>query len=445
MRSCSDTSAENVHAALWEAVRSELVERLGGSYRFLHDRVQEAAYALVPESERAREHLRIGRLLAAHTPPDKREETIFEIVNQLNRGATLMTSPDEREQLARLNLIAGKRAKASAAHAAALNYFASGAALLPDNAWERCSELTFALELNRAECEFVTGDLASAEERLSIVAERVTNLVDEGSVACLRIALYTVLRRWDRAIEIGLAYLTKVGIAWSPHPTAEEVREEHERLWQQLGSRPIESLFDLPAMSDPETRLTIDVLCELQGSSHWMDQNLEHLLLLRMANLSMQHGNTDASTVAYAYLSLVVGVRFGQYAAAYRFGLLAIDLVDKKGLDRANWRVYRGVGAWVVPWVRHLREARPVLRRSLQSCENWRPLPHYLMWISQHSGDAWSRQRRAARGRAPRGRGGTTEAHARSAQRCAARFHDGATRFHPDAAGVDPRLRIVWQ
>ena len=93
------------------------MERLGGSYRFLHDRVQEAAYALVPESERSREHLRIGRLLVAHTPPD--EETIFEIVNQLNRGATLMTSPDEREQLSRLNLIAGKRAKASAARRSA--------------------------------------------------------------------------------------------------------------------------------------------------------------------------------------------------------------------------------------------------------------------------------------------------------------------------------------
>ena len=375
------TSVDQVHAELWEAVRSELVERLGGSYRFLHDRVQEAAYALVPESRRSHEHLRIGRVLVAHTPPERREETIFEIVNQLNRGATRMMPPDEREQLSRLNLIAGRRARASAAYAAALDYFTSGARLLADDAWERRSELTFALELNRAECEFVTGDLASAEERLSIAAERVTNVVDEGSVACLRIALYTVLRRFDRAIEIGLAYLSKVGIAWSSHPTAEEVREEHERLWQQLGSHPIESLFDLPAMSDPETRLTIDVLSELQGCSHWMDQNLEHLLLLRMANLSMQHGNADASTVAYAYLGLVVGVRFGHYAAAHRFGLLAIDLVDKKGLDRAKTRVYWGVGAWVVPWVRHLREARPVLRRSLESCEHWRPLPFYLMAI----------------------------------------------------------------
>ena len=128
MRSCLECRPNTSTPTLWEAVRSELVERLGGSYRFLHDRVQEAAYALVPESERSREHLRIGRLLVAHTPPDRREETIFEIVNQLNRGATLMTSPDEREQLSRLNLIAGKRAKASAAYAAALDYFTSGAA-----------------------------------------------------------------------------------------------------------------------------------------------------------------------------------------------------------------------------------------------------------------------------------------------------------------------------
>jgi predicted ATPase len=128
--------AEQIDAELWEAVRSELVERLGGSYRFLHDRVQEAAYALLPESERGHEHLRIGRLLVAHTPPERREEAIFEIVNQLNRGAALMTSPDEREQLSRLNLLAGKRAKASAAYAAALDYFTSGARLLPDDAWE---------------------------------------------------------------------------------------------------------------------------------------------------------------------------------------------------------------------------------------------------------------------------------------------------------------------
>ena len=116
------TSEEQVHAALWEAVRQELVERLEGPYRFIHDRVQEAAYSLIPEASRAEAHLRIGRLLAAQTPPEKREEAIFEIVNQLNRGAALITAQEEREQLAELNLIAGKRAKASTAYASALTY-----------------------------------------------------------------------------------------------------------------------------------------------------------------------------------------------------------------------------------------------------------------------------------------------------------------------------------
>ena len=152
---------EEVHAALREAVRLELVERLPGAYRFLHDRVQEAAYSLIPEAARAAAHLHIGRLLLARTPPENREEAIFEIVNQLNRGGLLITSPDEREQLAKLNLLAGKRAKASAAYASALTYFVAGANLLSEHRWECQHELTFALELGRAECEFLTGEPAS--------------------------------------------------------------------------------------------------------------------------------------------------------------------------------------------------------------------------------------------------------------------------------------------
>src|SRR5262249_56026283 len=95
---------EALHNDLQEALRSGLVLHADGAYTFLHDRVQEAAYALIPEAKRAEAHLRIGRRLAAHTPPEQREEAIFEIVNHLNRGAALITARDEREQLAELNL-----------------------------------------------------------------------------------------------------------------------------------------------------------------------------------------------------------------------------------------------------------------------------------------------------------------------------------------------------
>src|SRR5262249_21493728 len=153
----SQESDEDMHGQLWEAVRAGLISRSEDSYRFLHDRVQEAAYSLIPEDLRPEAHVRIGRLLAAETPLDKQEEAIFEIVNQLNRGVHLITSLEERERVAELNLIAGKRAKASTAYASALNYLVAGATLLAGDAWERRYELIFQLELHRAECEFLTG------------------------------------------------------------------------------------------------------------------------------------------------------------------------------------------------------------------------------------------------------------------------------------------------
>src|SRR6185369_8715510 len=138
-------SMEQMHTQLAEAVGAGFILRLKDSYRFLHDRVQEAAYSLIPADERAQAHLRIGRLLAAHTSPNEREEGIFEIVSQLNRGSALIRSRDEKEQLAEFNLIAGKRAKASTAYISALHYLVAGAALLADEGREYRPDLMFAL------------------------------------------------------------------------------------------------------------------------------------------------------------------------------------------------------------------------------------------------------------------------------------------------------------
>ena len=124
-----------------------MVDFLESSYRFVHDRVHEAAYALIPTERRAAVHLRIGRMLVAHTPPGKLDEAIFEIVNQLNRASSLVTAPEEREQLAEFNLLAGKRAQASSAYVSALNYLTTGAALLTEDSWQQRRELSFALEL----------------------------------------------------------------------------------------------------------------------------------------------------------------------------------------------------------------------------------------------------------------------------------------------------------
>src|SRR5262249_25305633 len=149
-----DVSEEQLHSDLWEALRLELLVRFDDSYRFAHDRVQEAAYALIREERRAPAHLRIGRLLTAKIPPDKREEVVFDIVSHYNRASSLLTSADEREEVAALNLMAARRAKASAAYASALSYVGSGTGLLTEESWQDRHALAFALQLTRAECEY---------------------------------------------------------------------------------------------------------------------------------------------------------------------------------------------------------------------------------------------------------------------------------------------------
>src|SRR5712692_1378448 len=318
------TSEEQVHADLGEAVRLELIECLDSAYRFVHDRVREAAYSLIPEPSRADAHLRIGRLLVAHTPRDEREEVIFEIVNQLNRGVALISSPDEREELAELNLIAGKRAKDATAYASALTYLGAGRALLPEDCWERCGALAFALELHRAECEFLTGDFAAAEGRLLGLSKRARRLVDLATVTRLTEELFTTLGWGGRAAEACLDYLRQTGVQWSPQPTKEQVQQEYERIWRQIGSRSIEELVDLPLMTEPELRGTMDVLNAVVAPALWTDENLFCLVICRMANLSLEHGNSDGSCFAYVCLGMLLGHRFGNYPAGFSFGKLGL-------------------------------------------------------------------------------------------------------------------------
>jgi PAS domain S-box-containing protein len=362
------SSPEQVDAALWPAVRLELVAQLVDAYKFTHDRVQEAAYSLIPDEARTELHLLIGRLLLVKTPPEQRDESIFEIVNQLNRGAALITSRDEREQLADLNLLAGQRAKAATAYASALTHLTAGEALLPENSWERRHELTFALSLHRGECEFLTGALAEAEQRLAALSSRAANTMERARVTCLRADLYTTLDQGSRAIAVGLDYLRHLGIDWSPHPTEEQARCEYKRVWSQLADRTIESLIELPLMSDPASLATLDVLAKIGVPAFYTDANLLGLIACRVVNLSLERGNCDASCSAYVWLSMVAGPVFGDYRIAiYRFGQLGYDLVEGRGLTRFRARTYMDFGGSVLPWTRHVRAGRHLVRRAFEA------------------------------------------------------------------------------
>jgi PAS domain S-box-containing protein len=362
-----EVSRETLHGDMLEALRTGLVLESEGSFSFLHDRVQEAAYSLIPEALRPEVHLRIGRLLAAHTPPEKREEVIFEIVNQLNRGAAMISARAEKEQVAEFNLIAGKRAKVSTAYVSALNYLVAGAALMSDRGWEHRPDLMFALELHRAECEFLTGELTAAEARLTMLSSRAANPVDQATVACLQMGLYTTLDRSDRALEVCLDYLRHLGIDWSPNPTKEEARREYDRIWSLLGHQEIEDLIDLPLMSKPESVAALDVLSEALVAAMFMDPTLFSLIICRMINLSLEHGNADASCYAYVQFSAIAGPWFGDYKAGFRFGRLAYDLVERRGLKRFQARIYLCFGVYVMPYITHMRASLDVIRRAFDA------------------------------------------------------------------------------
>jgi PAS domain S-box-containing protein len=358
---------EAMHAALWDAVRSGIVLRSDGTYTFLHDRIQEAAYALIPEGERAMTHLRIGRVLAAETPAEHLEENIFDIVNQFGRGAVLISTWEEREQVTRLNLMAGKRAKGAAAYDAALRYFTAGRALLGETGWEQCYRPTFDLELNSAECAYLIGELAAAEERLTMLLNRAQTTVDAAAVTCLRINLYTTLDQSDSAVEVGLEYLRRVGGRWPSHPTEEDVRHAYDRLWLQLGANSIEALLDLPPMRDPDRCATMDVLTVLTSPAFFTDLNLFRLVVSRMATLSLEFGNSDGSCLGYEWLGGVLGTYFGEYEAGLRFGRLGLDMVEKRGLGRFRARVYLVFAVHVAHWTQPLQTSRAYLRRAFQA------------------------------------------------------------------------------
>jgi PAS domain S-box-containing protein len=356
------TPEERVQGTLWPAIRDELVERDEGSYKFTHDRVQEAAYSLLPEGLRAETHLRIGRLLAANTPAEQREGAVFEIVNQLNRASSLMTAPEEREQLAEFNLLAGERAQASSAYASALNYLTAGAVLLTEDGWRR-RELGFALELARARCEFASGTTAEAEKRLRTLSTRAVTTEERVAVACLQVDLYQGAGRSDEAVAVGLRALRYLGVDIPDRPTQADTRRAYDGIWTRLGDRAIEDLINLPRMSDQDSLSAMDLLIRVSIPGHYSDSwYLFAVAVCTAVSLGLERGHSDASAFAYAQLGHLA-TDFGQVDAGYRFGRLGCELVERPGLQRFQVRTFHTFG-FLVPWTQPVRKGREFLFRA---------------------------------------------------------------------------------
>ena len=341
-----------------------LVTRSAGGYRFMHDRIQEAAYAGLPVLQRAAMHLDIARRLQLGASPSERNGMVFELVNQYARIGGLPLPDAEQRAVAALHLQAGRRAVAETAYAAALSYLAQGERLLPPDAWTTDHRLAFDLSRDLAECEFLAGSPERADARLASLAAHARSLVDQAGVASLQITVCLGLDQSARAIDTCLAFLKAVDTPWPLHPGRDEVNREYALLMRQMGDRSIESLLELPPMVDPLRRAMLDVLAAVLPPAFFSDENLVCLVLCRMARLSIEYGNTDSSPLAYAYLGMMVGPFFQDYPSAFRFGKLGYDLVEQGVHTRYRSRVYMCFSYHVLPWNRPLREGQPLLRRA---------------------------------------------------------------------------------
>jgi predicted ATPase/transcriptional regulator with GAF, ATPase, and Fis domain len=343
---------EAMHAALWEAARAGLVFDQENTCRFLHDHIQQAAYSLVPDEHRANMHLRIGRVLLARMSEDQLAEHLFDVANQFNRGAGRLTDQVEKADIAALNLRTGRKAKASAAYASARSYFASGIALMNEQDWGIQHELIFSLSLEFAECELLCGGMEKAPQLIVELLERAASDVEFADASCLKINLHVLTGDQPLAIDSGLACLRLFGIDLPAHPTREQVRAEYETVLQTLGGRPIESLIDLPLMTDPKIQAAIQVLSVLAGPATFTDFQLSCLLACRMVNVSMQYGMSGASAYAYGCLGSILGANFHRYREGYRLCKLACDLVEKHSFTAYDTKVSHamGLGAfWTQP------------------------------------------------------------------------------------------------
>ncbi|MEH2567387.1 AAA family ATPase [Bradyrhizobium sp. AZCC 2289] len=347
---------EAMHAALWEAVRAGLVFREDSAYKFLHDRIQQAAYSLIPDEHRADIHLRIGRELLANMTQDDLAEHLFDIANQLNRGAARLIDRDEKAQVAAIDLRAGRKAKASAAYASACIHLAAGMGLLDEKDWSSQYELMFSLWLQRAECEFLTGNFEKAEQLIVELLQRGAPKVDQAAVYHLKVQLHLLRSEDEQAVATALTCLRLFGIDLSAHPTWEQVQAEYETVGHNLGARPIEHLIDLPLGTDPELRAAMDMLSVLITPAYFTDFHFYCLLVCRMVNLSMQHGTSGASAHAYARLGTILGPAFHRYREGYRFAQLACDLVEKHRFIAYQAKVHHAMG-WLALWTQPIATA----------------------------------------------------------------------------------------
>jgi predicted ATPase/signal transduction histidine kinase len=373
---------EQIATALWKALKEGLIvpmsqvykffqmadtaqlevnNTVNPTYRFLHDRVQQAAYSLIPEDHRSLTQLKIGQLLLKNSSATEQEEKLFDIVGYLNQAQHLITQAAEHNQLIQLNLQAGRKAKRSTSYTAASRYLSLGIQMLSEQgsensseqAWEQHYDLMFALHQQQAEVEYLNGNFIQSEALIESGLHHAKSSLEKAEFYHLLIMQKSVSGHYAEAIQTGFQALKLLGVCIDRETLQTSLDQELAEIKQNLEAHAIASLIDLPEMEDPEKRMIIQLLIDLDPPTYiTADFDLYMWVNVKAANFSMQYGNVPVSPKAYANYGFITGSVLGDYRSGYEFGLLALDLSQKFNHMGQRCQVSLLLGSWLSVWSR---------------------------------------------------------------------------------------------
>ena len=320
-----------VQEDLSPAVEAGLLRQQPPDIAFVHDRVREAAYALVPLDQRAALHLRVARLLLAERRVSAQACNIFELANQFNLGAEVMDAGDELDEVAALNLEAAREARVSNAPSSALSYSGAAIQMLGPQRFERRQALAFEAQLIRTECALLCGDFQRAELNLLELLSHSAHRNDQAAVCRQLIVLHVMRSDYGAAIAAALDCLRSYDIDLPAQPSPERLAAAYRDVIALLADRSVESLVDLPLCTDGDVVAAMNVLSEMFAPACFTDPSLALLHLCEMVRLSLQHGLTPASAHGFAWFGVLIGQHFGAYREGHRFATLSQHLVQRHG------------------------------------------------------------------------------------------------------------------
>ncbi|MBD2247853.1 AAA family ATPase, partial [Nostoc sp. FACHB-888] len=347
---------------------SELDENLlVQEYKFLHDRVQQAAYALIDESQKLGVHLQIGRNLLEKTSPQQLAERLFEIVDHLNYATELITEQSERNEIAKLNLQAGQKALAAMAYEAAFKYFNAGLKLLDVESWQREYDLTLVLHSEAAEAAYLSGHFDKMERLVEEVFNRAKTVLDKVKAYDSRIQAWLSQGNPKEALKTGLEVLQLLGISLVEVPSQLDVQAGLEETASQFAGRKIEDLIDLPEMTEPLPLAAIHILVSTVGAAFNVSPALMVLIVCKMVNLSIANGNAIWSLLGYAAYGMMLCGVVQDIELGYRFGKLSLNLAKRLSSKRVNCKASLMVNFHIIHWKTHLKDTFPALADAYQS------------------------------------------------------------------------------